>query len=568
MQPSTLKHWIVRPSIPPETREALPEYPAHLQQLLFNRRIVDPVSARDFLEARCPDGCDPFSLTGMQSAVDRIGEAIRSGEAVAIYGDYDVDGVTATVLLVQALRALGGTASEYIPDRVEEGYGLNLDAMDLLKSQGVRLVITVDNGIRSLTEAAHARHIGLDLIITDHHQPQSGIPDAFAVIDAKQAGDCYPNKNLSGVGVAYKLVQALVQSFPQAGVISEDFLDLVALGTVADLVPLIGENRYFVTQGLQRIRNTRRQGVYSLANVSGLDIRKTNTSDIGFVLGPRLNAAGRVESAKTAFRLLMSTDAMEAGQLAQALEVHNQERKHQTQAIEVQVEAMIAAMQAENYLIFASDTNFKSGVVGLAASHIAEVYYRPAIVAERGEQTTRGSARSIPGFHITRALDECADLLVRHGGHEQAAGFTVDNELLDDLVRRLQGIALRELSSADLRPVITIDLDIPLKEATPALMETLDRLQPFGESNPEPFLVSRNLQVMYPKLVGKEGKHLKFKVTDGWITFDAIAFRMGSRLGDLTGRVDLVYTFERNDYNGRMSFQLNVKDIKRSGLPD
>jgi single-stranded-DNA-specific exonuclease len=250
------------------------------------------------------------------------------------------------------------------------------------------------------------------------------------------------------------------------------------------------------------------------------------------------------------------------------LNKHNEERKRQTQDIEVQVETMIAALQAENYLIFATDQGFKSGVVGLAASHIAESYHRPAIVAERGEQTTRGSARSIPGFHITRALDECADLLVRHGGHEQAAGFTVNNDVLDDLIQRLQTIAQRELAGSDLRPVVTIDLELPLKDATPALMEMLDRLQPFGESNLEPLFVSRNLRVMYPKVVGNEGKHLKFKVTDGWVTFDAIAFRMGSRLVEMNGTIDVVYTFERNDYNGRASFQLNVKDIKRSGIPD
>lgn len=568
MQLSLSKHWLVRPQVPPEQREVLRDYPPFLQQILYNRGIVDRATAESFLSGRCPEGCDPYALTGIHAAVARLKQAIQAGEPIAIYGDYDVDGVTSTVLLVQVLHSLGAVVSEYIPDRLEEGYGLNREALDALLGRGFKVVVTVDNGIRSLDEAAYAHQIGLDMIITDHHHPQEILPEAVAVIDPKQAGDSYPDKNLSGVGVAFKLAQALVQSFPGNGVYVEDWLDLVALGTVADLVPLVGENRYFVREGLKRIRAARRQGLYSLAEVSRLDIEKTNTGDIGFILGPRLNAAGRVESALKAFQLLNSNDILETGRLAQELDDQNQKRKLQTQAIEAQVEAMLAEKGAVSFLIFAYDESFSAGVVGLAASHLAEAYHRPAIVANRNEKFTRGSARSIPGFHITNALDECQELMEHHGGHEQAAGFTVKNENLDVLIARLMQIAERDLRQLDLRPQLVADIELPLNQVVPSLMNHLDLLQPLGEGNPEPVIVSRNLRVMYPKVVGKEGKHLKFKVTDGWATFDAIAFRQGHRLPEMSGMVDVAYTFERNDFNGWAGFQFNVKDIKRSGTPD
>jgi single-stranded-DNA-specific exonuclease RecJ len=393
---------------------------------------------------------------------------------IAVYGDYDVDGVTATALLVSALRALGGNAREYIPNRFEEGYGLNTDALDTLKNEGASLVISVDCGIRSPAEADHARAIGLDLIITDHHEPAGDLPQALAVINPKQPGDEYPEKYLAGVGIAYKIAQALQQTLsgldtPQnqrlLDLRPESLLDLVALGTVADLAPLTGENRHLVRGGLRQMRNSARQGLLSLAAVSDLSLAKVTAINIGFGLGPRLNASGRLDSALASYKLLTTTDLFEAGQLAQQLNVQNSQRQQLTRKIQADAEALALAEEQDPLILFAVHDEFNPGVVGLAAARLTDSYYRPSVVGhsdpEKGE--TRCSCRSIPEFHITQALDECADLLVRHGGHAAAAGFTVPNENLDALKARLREIAVRELGSKDLRHTFHKGFATPLQ---------------------------------------------------------------------------------------------------------
>ncbi len=565
MQPSLTKRWQIHPPLTAELKTALEGYPPALQQLLANRGILSAEDAATFLAAGSPGGCDPFMMIGVEAAVERLLGAIAREEPVAVYGDYDVDGVTATVLLVQVLQALGARVSEYIPNRFDEGYGLNNEALDALLAAGIKLVVTVDCGIRSNAEADHAREIGLDLIITDHHHPLVEVPNAYAVINPKQEGDNYPDKNLTGVGLAYKLAEGLLRRAPQDDICLEDWLDLVALGTVADLAPLVGENRYFVQKGLARICTPKRPGLYSLANVAGLDITKTTSTDIGYVLGPRLNAAGRLESAAAAFHLLMARTTLEAAPLAQQLDNNNNERKRLTRTIEGQVKEMIAAQQGDGFLIFAVDPSFNSGVVGLAASRLSEMYHRPAIVGFLGEETIRCSCRSIPEFHITEALDQCRDLLVRHGGHAAAAGFTVRRENLDGLMERLNQIAVEQLSGKDLQAVLHADLELPLRTLRPELLNIIDRLQPFGYGNPEPIFVSRNVRVKYRKPVGKDSKHLKMLLVDGGITFDAIAFNQGDWVDRLPETIDVLYTFERNNYRDWAAFQLNVRDLKPAG---
>ena len=314
-----LKRWQIAPTLTPQANESLEKFPTILRQVLFNRGYATDAEARVFLKAETNFETDPFQMTGMDLATARIQHAIEQMEPIAVYVDYDVDGVTATALLVQTLQDLGGNTRPYIPNRMDEGYGLNLKALDRLKAGGVKLVITVDSGIRSPAEAAYARSIGLDLIISDHHQPAEGeLPYALAVINPKQAGDRYPEKDLAGVGVAYKLAQALLSRSGKtnSNFQLEDLLDLVALGTVADLVPLVGENRVLVRQGLQKIRETKRQGLFSLAAVSDLTLARTTAVSIGFILGPRLNAAGRLESALAAYDLLTTTDVKQAGELS------------------------------------------------------------------------------------------------------------------------------------------------------------------------------------------------------------------------------------------------------------
>ena len=561
--------WLLQTPLTPEADAALAAHPPLLRQILFNRGIATAAEADAFLRAEPNFSTDPFQMKGMRVAVDRIQAALANREPIAVYGDYDVDGVTATALLVQALRALGGQrVREYIPNRFEEGYGLNNEALTALANDGVKLVITVDCGVRSPDEARHARDLGLDLVISDHHEPSGSLPEALAVLNPKQDGDLYPEKYLAGVGIAYKIAEALLRDLQPSNLQLDNYLDLVALGTVADLAPLTGENRVLVRKGLAQMRETTRQGLFSLANVAGQDLKKANAQTIGFTLGPRLNASGRLDSALASFRLLTTTDIKEAGDLALKLNQQNLERQKLTREIQVTAEALALDGQKDSLLLFAVHPEFNHGVVGLAASRLSETYYRPAIVGNFGEETTRCSCRSIPEFHITHALDECADLLVRHGGHAAAAGFTVRNENLDALVARLRAIATRELGGRDLRPSLSADAEVPLARLTFEMLKQLEQLQPTGYGNPEPVFISRKVKVQSSRAVGAEGKHLKLSLTDGRVTVDAIGFRLGDLLPNLPPLVDVLYTFEVNEYNGRASLQLNLKDIKPAGVPD
>lgn len=563
------KHWNVLPRITPEADDALSKLnPPILRQILFNRGYATDAEARSFLRAEPGFNTDPFQMTGMQQAVERIRFAIQNNEPIAVYGDYDVDGVTATALLVETLQKMGADVRGYIPNRFEEGYGLNNNALEELKADGVKLVITVDCGIRSPNEALHARTLGLDLIISDHHHPDNeNLPPAFAVINPKQHADNYPDKDLAGVGIAYKIAEALLSTDngnSSSLVTLNALLDLVALGTVADLAPLVGENRVLVKKGLRQMQQTQRQGLFSLAAVSELVLQKVNAGHIGFMLGPRLNAAGRLKEALAAFELLTTSDPFKAGSLAQQLDMQNRERQRITRDMQTRAEEIALSDASEAYLLFAAHQEFNSGVVGLAASRLTEKYYRPAIVASQGEEETRGSCRSIPEFHITDALDQCADLLVRHGGHAAAAGFTVKNENLPELVARLKAIAGEKLSGADLTPTVTADAEVSLGDIRPELYEkALKYLEPTGYGNREPSFVARNVKVKNSRVVGADGKHLKLTLEDekGY-SHDAIGFRLGEWHKSMPARVDVLFTYEPNEFNGRVNYQLNLKDLK------
>jgi single-stranded-DNA-specific exonuclease len=438
--------------------------------------------------------------------------------------------------------------------------------LEELARQGFRLVVTVDCGIRSPAEAEHARKVGLDLIISDHHEPNPELPRALAVINPKQPGDSYPEKNLAGVGIAFKIAEALFLRLPATNARAADWLDLVAIGTVADIVPLIGENRTMVKAGLERIRKKPRQGVWSLIRAAGIETSANLTArDIGFMIGPRLNAAGRLESAMAAYQLLVAEDQNVAGDLAIKLDNQNRDRQDRTSSMVQVAEVLFEQEEATPFLIFACQPEFdqkSAGLVGLVASRLTEAYYRPAIVACQDEDCFRASCRSIPEFHITHALDECAHLLVRHGGHAMAAGFTVRQENLEALVAALRVIALRELGDKELKPVLMYDLELPLSELKPVILNDLDQLEPTGVDNPGALFVSRNLEVKRVFRMGREGQHLKLMVSDGRITYTAVAFRMGHLADQLPSRVDLMYAFERNFYNGQVSLQLMVRDIK------
>ena len=569
------KRWVIAKTITQQASEALAVVPPILRQVLFNRGIGTEDEARAFVAAKTLADTNPFQMIGMQAAVDRINFALEHHEPIAVYGDYDVDGVTATALLVEALQKFGADVRGYIPNRFEEGYGLNKDALDSLKADGVRLVITVDCGIRSPDESLHARTIGLDLIISDHHHPDGeNLPPAFAVINPKQHGDPYPDKDLAGVGIAYKIVEALTMDDGRQTMVNGqwsivELLDLVALGTVADLAPLVGENRSLVRNGLKQLRETKRQGLFSLAGVAQIKIDKITAGNIGFMLGPRLNASGRLESALASFELLTTTDFMRAGQLAQQLDVQNRQRQTITKTMQQQAEEIAMQDDPNGFLLFAAHESFNSGVVGLASSRLTEKYYRPSVVAAKGAEETRGSCRSIPEFHITDALDQCKDLLVRHGGHAAAAGFTVKNENLSALVARLKSIAKEKLDGKDLRQTLSADMEVPLADMNFGILKHIAFLEPTGYGNPDAIFVSRNVKVKSFRAVGSDGRHLKLTLEDGpALKYDAIGFRMGEMAKSLPPRVDVMYTLEANEYNGRVSLQLNLKDVKEAGVVD
>ncbi|HUI88841.1 MAG TPA: single-stranded-DNA-specific exonuclease RecJ [Anaerolineales bacterium] len=558
------KRWLIQPKLTSQADENLAAFPPIVRQLLFNRGYTTDADARAFLKAEANFDTDPFHIKNMNTAIDRIHFAIDHQEAIAIYGDYDVDGVTATALLLQTLQRLQADVRGYIPNRFDEGYGLNNDALDHLQADGVKLVITVDCGIRSPNEAQHAREAGLDLIISDHHHPSDELPPAFAIINPKQPGDPYLDKDLAGVGIAYKIAEALIGS---AGPALTDLLDLVALGTVADLAPLVGENRMLVRRGLKQIRATKRQGLFSLAKVAEMTIGKTTADQIGFILGPRLNAAGRLESALAALDLLMTSDILLAGRIAQQLDVQNRQRQALTKITQERAESLAMADGTDPFLLFAVDEEFNPGVIGLAASRLTETHYRPAVVAARGPEETRGSCRSIPEFHITDALDQCTDLLVRHGGHAAAAGFTVRNEKLPELVSRLKAIAETQLNGQDLRPTLTADMEVPLSPLNFDLLNHLAYFEPTGFGNPSAVFASRGVKVKSARAVGSEGRHLKLILEDEHgVVYDAIGFRLGGLQADLSPRVDVIYSFEANEYNGKTSLQLNLKDLTAAGM--
>jgi len=562
-----VQQWQIAPQAPDSHLAHFSHVPRPVAQILFNRGLGDPEAADQFINAEILDD-NPFKMKGINEAVTLVRKAIRDADPIAIYGDFDADGVTSTALLVEVLRALGADVRPYIPHRVDEGYGLHVEALDELTDQGVRLVITVDCGIRAVHEVAHARARGLEIIVTDHHSLGPSLPSASVVINTKQPGCKYPFKELAGVGVAFKLAQALLRSNCQVPVASEvalvedDLLDLVALGTVADLAPLLGENRALVRRGLVKLNEGQRPGMLSLIQRSGLRLGQVDATAIGFGLGPRINAAGRLSDAKTAYKLLMAQYPGEADKLADELNELNRQRQQVTAETQELAREQAVAKGDDVSLLFAASPSFLEGVVGLAAGRLCEEFYRPAIVVSVGDETSRGSARSISEFHITEALDRCQDLLIRHGGHAAAAGFTVHNEDLPLLARQLKALAAETLANKVLHPTLLIDVQIGLGELNRGLNDWLAKLEPFGYANPTPVFMTPRLRVVDSRAVGAKRSHLKLYLSDGRTRWDAIAFRQAHWLDHLPRYVDVAYHLEMNEWNGRERLQLNVCDLR------
>jgi single-stranded-DNA-specific exonuclease len=561
------KRWQIAPPLSEQELARFSDLPPLVAQMLHNRGIEDPGAAHAFL-AGGSIADNPFDLKGMDEAVACLRRAIRRGEAIAVYGDFDTDGVTATALLVQTLSAMGARVRPYIPHRVDEGYGLNLDALRKLYRQGVRVVVTVDCGIRSVDEVEQASQ-GLELIVTDHHSVGPALPPAVAVINPRQPGCPYPFKRLAGVGVAFKLAQALIRvqgKLKETGDLTEEsLLDLVALGTVADLVPLLGENRSLVQRGLALLNEPSRPGAEALMANAGLRRGEVDATAIAFRLGPRINAAGRIDDAMLAYQLLASRDPLEARRLAAKLGELNSRRQVLTEETVTQAEAQVLSDDPEAHLYLAASEKFAPGIVGLAASRLTEAHYRPSVVVELGEEESRGSCRSIPEFDITAALDECATLLIRHGGHAAAAGFTIATENLEPLRHRLQAIAAEQLAGVELRPTLEIDAMLPLEEVSWATHALLGEIEPCGVDNPQPVLLSQGVEVRETRSIGSKRRHLKLTLRDGrGVAWDAIYFRHGELSSQIPDRIDIAYTLEIHEWNHKKQLQLNIQDLREA----
>jgi single-stranded-DNA-specific exonuclease len=563
------KRWRIAPPAPEAYVERLGKFDVHpvLAHLLHRRGFETADAALEFLGHYGEDD-NPFRLKGMVEAVFRLRMAIRHGEPIAVYGDFDCDGVTATALLTQALARLGADVRPYIPDRVDEGYGLNSPALKSLADDGVRVVVTVDCGIRSVQEVEDGISYGLDMIVSDHHSVGKNIPPALAVINPKQVDCPYPEKMLAGVGLAYKIAQGLYMEAQRRGYRSDDdwhpddWLDLVAIGTVADIAPLVGENRMLVQRGLYRLNRPARAGLKTLYGEAGIKPGQVSSVTIGFGIGPRINAAGRLGSAMLAYNLLTEDDLWEAKRLAGQLDELNRERQQKTADMQAMAAESFPGDPADEPLLFAADARFEQGIVGLVASRLTEQYYRPSVVVQLGEEESHGSCRSIPEFHITEALEQCEGLLERFGGHAAAAGFTVRNENIDALAEELWAIAADELADQELLPELEIDTELPLGEATAELAEALLRLEPTGEANPPPLFVTRGVRLTDCVAVGSDGNHLRLTLDDGFTRLEGIAFRWGEQVAHLPERVDVAYHLEINTWNGQRRLQCNVQDIK------
>jgi len=556
------KHWKLLPFLSPEQLASVSFHPL-IVQLLYNRGITNQSQFETFLSGDDRLQSDPFLLPDMPQAVSRIYKALLSGEKIAIYGDFDADGITATALLVQGLSALGGRAIPYIPHRFHEGYGLKLTALERLRKQGVTLVVTVDCGISAINEVKGAQKLGLDIIITDHHLPTTPLPPALAVVDPKREDSAYPFTELAGVGVAFKLLQALLWRSGREELLAS-LLDLVVVGTVADIAPLLGENRYLVKSGLKLLNRSPRLGLAEMIQCARLKPGNLETDDISWILGPRLNAAGRIDHAISAYRLLLTQMPEEAKRLALELEEKNSERQRITNEVLQGVRQKLVANGTESPLLMSKGENYPPGVIGIVASKLSEEFYRPVVLVKLGEEICRGSARSIPEFDLVAAFHKCRDLLFRFGGHSMAAGFTLPAENLSHFEQRLLQLAKEKLAEVDLRPHLLIDAKVPLSIFSGDTYQSIQQLAPFGCSNPTPTFLSHQVKVVEIRNLGNQGEHLGFKLRQGDITWQAVGFKLGNLASEITPYLDIVYNLEIDRWSAQEVLRLNLLDFAPS----
>jgi single-stranded-DNA-specific exonuclease len=548
---------------------------------LLALRGVTAANAANYLSPSLDHLHSPYLMRGMTAAVERLSAAIANKEGILIYGDYDVDGTTAVVILKTALELCGGAADFHVPHRIKEGYGIKDDVIERAAAAGIKVVISVDTGIRAFQAAETARRVGIDLIVTDHHLPEAheGVPNAWAVLNPNQQGCDYPCKELCGAGVAFKIAQALFAKFKdqvdQARLVPS-FLKMVAIATIADAVPLIGENRTIARLGLEGLRRPVNGGLKALMEVSGLTgERAIAAGDVGFRLGPRINAAGRMDIARDVIELFTCKDAARCKEIAEKLNQLNLERQAEEQRIVAEIDEQLGAepdLTGKYCMVFDGD-GWHRGVVGIVASRVVEKTGRPALVIAKEGEEAHGSGRSISAFHLLQALESCHDLFTRFGGHAHAVGFALPSQAVPLLKQRLNDYAQARLTLDDLLPQISIEAEIPLSFVTPDLLRNLGRLEPFGQGNPEPVFCSHGVNLLLPPKILKD-KHIKLRVNQrladskASFNYEAVGWRMAERLqaealqpGD---NLDVAFTVGMNSHPDFGGLELTLEDYRKS----
>lgn len=540
-------------------------------RLLVNRGIETPQQTEEFLSPSMNRLHDPLLLPDMEKGIDRLASAIKSGERICVHGDYDVDGVTSTALLVRTISALDGKIEYMVPHRQKDGYGIKPPAVETISGLGCSLIVTCDCGISACDTVEYASELGLDVIITDHHEPGPELPRALAVIDPKRRDSDYPFSELAGVGVAFKLAQGLVRKMGHSvDQFNDKFVDLAALGTVADVVPLLGENRTIVKHGLEAIPRSKKLGFKAMLDRVNFAGKALTSFDLAFILAPRINAVGRMDDALTGLRLFLTRNQEEASKLASVIEQHNSDRKVVQEGIleEATEQALEKVSRGHRVLVLSSE-GWNAGVVGIVAGRLCEQFNRPTVMICRDPETGIGvgSARSLLPYNIIAALGSARDLLMRHGGHTLAAGLSIELENIDKLEEHLNLMAEGVILDEDLIPRIEAEAELGLDQITRALVDNITKLEPFGEANPEPLFISRNVGVLQRGRVG-DGSHMRMTV-QGKDTppVNAIAFRMGDWANqiDLGDRIDICYNIRLNSFNGATTVQLVVKAIRAHG---
>jgi single-stranded-DNA-specific exonuclease len=549
--------WRVLPPVPEDYLNASGQPPL-IAQLLYNRG-VEPRDTAAFLTVDQRLEGNPFLLPDISQAVSRIYKAVLGREKIAVYGDFDVDGVTAIVILVEGLSRLGAEVVPYIPDRIKEGHGLKIPALEQLRAEGISLIITVDCGVTDVKEVKQARDMGMDMIITDHHMPLKNLPPAVAVVDPKRKDSVYPCRDLAGAGVAFKLLQALFHKDGRETWLSR-LLDLVVLATITDLVALIGENRYLVNEGLKALNSSCRIGIQEMAKSAGLKLGELGSRDISWVLGPRLNAASRMDHASTSYQLLTTRSPEEARLLALELEGKNGERQKLTGEVLARARGKLVDKSRLPVLID-GDESYSVGVIGLVAGKLVDEFYKPAILISLRPESCQGSCRSIAEFDMVSALAECQDLLIAFGGHPLAAGFTVARRNLAQLEERIVNLATDQLGHLELQPKLVIDAELPLTVLAGETFNLIQNLSPFGSGNPRPTFLTRQVEVIDCRNFGNQGEWLRLKLKQGNVTWQAVDFESHKRSEAVPPRIDIVYKLEKKYWNGEEVLSLNLLDF-------